>query len=60
MLFPGIENTKEGFEAKWEILKGILNSPVKSLLAENVVKTLEEKRDKGPFPTSMRRDLATE
>ena len=61
LLFPGIENTKEGFEAKWEILKSILESPVKSLLAEDVVTSLEKQRDQGPFYSVVdQRDVAIE
>lgn len=61
LLFPGIEDTKEGFEAKWEILKAILDSPIKNLLAEDVVTSLEKRRDQGPFHLAAgQRDVAIE
>jgi len=55
------ENTKDGREAKYEIVRAIMASPVKSLLAEDIVKSLERILAQGPHHVEpIRPELATE
>ena len=43
------EQTKEGKEAKYSIVKAVLESGIHSMLADNVVKNLEKIVEQGPY-----------
>jgi 26S proteasome non-ATPase regulatory subunit 5 len=61
MLSRDIETTKEGREAKYAIIQGILSSPLKGLLSEELVKQLEKYSEQGPHYKKVQSwDVATE
>lgn len=56
-----VEKTKEGREAKYEVVRTIVGSEVKGLLAEDIAKQLEKYVKDGPhYQKAMSWELATE
>jgi hypothetical protein len=55
------EPTKEGREAKWELVRAVLGSPVAGLLAEDIVRAMERHVKQGPHYVKVQRwELATD
>jgi hypothetical protein len=55
------ENTKEGREAKYSVVEAVMNSPVKGLLADDIVKKLDRILKEGPhYIPPIRPDLIAE
>jgi len=55
------ESTKEGRQAKYDIVEAILSSDLKTLLADGLVKQLETYRDQGPhYKKALTWDVATD
>ncbi|CAB9515172.1 ATPase regulatory subunit 5 [Seminavis robusta] len=55
------ETTKEGKEAKYAVVQAVMNSPVKGLLAADILQTLDRILKEGPhFVQPIRPDLMTE
>ena len=55
------ENTKDGKEGKFAIVEAIMNSPVKLLLAEDIVQKMDRILKQGPhFVTPIRPELVAE
>jgi hypothetical protein len=55
------ESTKEGREAKWELVRAVLQSPVTGLLAEDIIRRMESYVNQGPHYVKVQQwELATD